>query len=227
MKKKFSILLILVVAVLTLAVVGYSAWYITRSADPVTGNVQAYNVDAGEIDVKTCDSSGTIATQNIIFGRPSTYDNTDHWLQCSDSDGVENLTVYFYVEADGKGGTFNISATNVGQADSKLYSAPTFALVSGAGCSCTAAGVLTLADDTKAVISVTYTWGLGSNPFTYFTGTTKSAAVADDALTLAQTVLSNNSWTGNYGKFAEDYLTAVYALNSGTFTITVTDANAA
>ena len=137
MKKKFKLLLVLVIAVLTLAMVGYAAWYITRDPKSVNGNVEAYDVTGGEIEVVLCDEDGTTPTTNtsIIFGKPNGASNTGKWLQYGNSDEDENLVVYFKVTAT-SAGTFTLSSKLMKSSleqTTHLFTGATFDVIDGSG----------------------------------------------------------------------------------------------
>ena len=234
MNKRFKLLLVLVIAVLTLSMVGYAAWYITRDPKSVNGNVNAYAVDSDEITVVLCNSDGTTtgAADSIIFGIPSGSPANDGWLRYDTGDAVENLVVHIKVTA-ASAGTFTLSSRLVKggatQPASPLFAGPTFAVVSGPA-TITSSTTLNISGAGDVVISVTYAWGLGSNPYTYFYSKTKSAKLVTGAdLTKANDVLET-SWETNthtYKDFAETYLTNLNTLcDDLTFEITVTDAHA-
>ena len=240
MKKKFKLLLVLVIAVLTLSIVGYATWYITRDPKSVDGNVTAYAVDSDEITVELCNANGTTTgtpANEIVFGIPSGTPANDKWLRYDTGDAVENLIVHILVTTESTG-TFTLGSELWKTIDgtpteqhTNLFTGPTFAFVSGGTATATVEGTtLSVTAAGTVIISVTYAWKLGSNPYTFFYSKTKNAKlVTGDDLTLANAALGT-SWatdTHTYKDFAEKYLTDLNTLCTGlTFKITVTDNHA-
>ena len=229
MKKKFSILLILVVAVLTLAVVGYSAWYITRDPQTLdTGTVQAYTVDTHNVTVALCDADGNNNPVNIVFGRPADSDaspsfTSDKWLRYSTVD-ADVLDTYLKVTSD-KDGSFTVAATNY---NGGLFGAVVISYkASGAANFTTAAGgTMTLTANTDYIVKVSYSWALGSNPFTYFNNEAKDTPLDADELSAANVILTNDLSSGAKWKdYANQYLSDVntYKTDNANFIITVSE----
>lgn len=93
MKKKFSLTLISILSVVVLVGVGFAAWIITTPnvKEQQTGTITASGVTDARYKL-----TATIADGNIVFGKPSGYDdsnsNNSDWFKPDENVGAENLT---------------------------------------------------------------------------------------------------------------------------------------
>lgn len=90
MKKKFSLTLISILSVVVLVGVGFAAWIITTPnvKEQQTGTITASGVTDARYKL-----TATIADGNIVFGKPSGYDDSNSdWFKPGKDVGDENLT---------------------------------------------------------------------------------------------------------------------------------------
>lgn len=239
MKKRLSLLLVLVLAVFVIASVGYAAWYITRDPKNVeVSNVDAYEVDTDEITVRLSNAAGTAEddTQRITFGYVHGADNNANgvWLQYGAGDLEENLSVYVQITA-GKAGVYQISAAlekSAAAAPTTLFiNTPSFE-VQGTPTNATLDNTtIEFTDAGSIVIKVTYSWpewetGVHTNPFTYFNGKSKNVELSADERTAANAILDTDlAEHATWKDYAKNYLTDLdtYCDANLRFKITVTD----
>lgn len=93
MKKKFSLTLISILSVVVLVGVGFAAWIITT---PNVEKKQTGTITASGVTDARYKLTATIADGNIVFGKPSGYDdsnsNNSDWFKPDENVGAENLT---------------------------------------------------------------------------------------------------------------------------------------
>lgn len=173
--------------------VGFASWVIANreATDSASGNIKADSVS--ETSAKLEVTSGK-TDQNIFFGAPANMETEGAWLT-NNSNTTEDLTATFELTVSENIGDITVSLASIGYTgDDEFWkavndgylAAPVVSISSGVADAFTIkTGTLskdgtvtivrtssvTIADDTKITVTLTFGWGTkfgGQNPYTYY-----------------------------------------------------------